>query len=355
MSNGLPSGREIPLKFGLQLGYWDATARVREDREVVTELEKLGGFDSVWVAESYGSDVFSRLGWMAAFTERIRLGSNILPIWGRAPTTSAQGAMTLDHLSNGRVVLALGVSGPPAAEGWWGQQFDKPVSRTREYVAIMRQVLAREGPVASPGPLYPLPLREGPGRPLKIITHPLRRDLPILIGAYGPKNVALAAEVGDGWSPGMYSPRLDSTWREMLDAGFKKSTVARSVEFEVIPVVHTVIDDDLERAADTLRPMLQLHIGQMAAVGMTFTYEAFVRMGHGDAATKVVELSKEGKHREATAAIPTRMIEEVCLIGSKERIADRIAEFRESITTTLIFRPPSGHALTVIRALADVL
>jgi F420-dependent oxidoreductase-like protein len=349
------SKKHVPLKFGLQLGYWPAAATVDEDREVVTALEKLGGFDSVWLAESYGSELFSRLGWMAGFTKRLRLGSNILPIWGRTPTTTAQGAMTLDHLSNGRVVLALGVSGPPVTEGWWGQSFDKPVSRTREYIAIMRQVLARNGPVVSPGPLYPLPLREGPGRPLKVITHPLRTDLPILVGAYGPKNVALAAEIGDGWSPGMYSPRLDPIWKEMLDVGFKRSTVARSAQFEVTPVVHTVIDDDVEKAADALRPMLQLHIGQMAAVGMTFTYEAFVRMGYGDAVSKVLELSKDGRHKDAAAAIPTKMIEEVCFIGPKERIADRIPEFRESITTTLIFRPRAGHTLAVIRALVDLL
>jgi alkanesulfonate monooxygenase SsuD/methylene tetrahydromethanopterin reductase-like flavin-dependent oxidoreductase (luciferase family) len=164
MSNDM-SHRRAPLKYGLQLGYWHAAATVSEDRAVVAELERLGCFDSVWVAESYGSDVFSRLGWMASFTERLRLGSNILPIWGRTPTTTAQGAMTLDHLSNGRVVLALGVAGPPVTEGWWGQPFDKPLARTREYIDVMRQVLQRNGPVSSPGPLYPLPLREGLGRP----------------------------------------------------------------------------------------------------------------------------------------------------------------------------------------------
>ena len=197
-----------PLKLGLQLGYWQAQPP-EDPVGLAQEAERLG-YDSVWTAEAWGSDAFTPLAWIGAHTSKIRLGTSVVQLSARTPTATAMAALTLDHLSHGRLTLGLGVSGPQVVEGWYGQPFSKPLARTREYVDIIRQVLRREAPVRSDGPHYPLPYTGegswGLGKPLRSITHPLRADIPIFLGAEGPKNVALAAEIADGWLPLYYSP-----------------------------------------------------------------------------------------------------------------------------------------------------
>ena len=231
------------MKLGLQLGYWgagpppDAVAQV-------AEAERLG-YDSLWTAEAYGSDALTPLAWWGARTERLRLGTALCQLSARTPTAAAMAAITMDHLSGGRFVLGLGVSGPQVVEGWYGQPFPKPLARTREYVSVVRKVLARDAPVTNDGPHYPLPYPGGTGlgKPLKSIVHPLREDIPVILGAEGPKNVALAAEIADGWLPLFFSPAHMGELAAALAEGFARPGARRSAEdFEVLafcPVIVT--------------------------------------------------------------------------------------------------------------------
>jgi F420-dependent oxidoreductase-like protein len=250
----------------------------------------------------------------------------------------AMAAMTLDHLSGGRVVLGLGVSGPQVVEGWYGQPFPQPLARTREYVGIVRKVLAREAPVTSAGPHYPLPYPGGTGlgKPLKPIVHPLRSDLPIILGAEGHKNVALAAEIADGWLPIFYAPAHDQPYREALAEGFARRIARPQSEFEVISTATVVVKDDIEAAADVLRPSLALYIGGMGAREMNFHFQVFARMGFEAEATKIQDLYLDGRKDEATAAVPTSLVEATALIGPKEKIRDDLEKWRQSLVTTLL-------------------
>src|SRR5271155_5175512 len=264
------------LKLGLQLGYWGSGPPVNAP-EQVAEAERLG-FDSVWTAESYGSDALTPLAWWGSRTERVRLGTSLCQLSARTPTAMAMAALTLDHLSGGRFVLGLGASGPQVVEGWYGQSFEKPLARTVEYVDIVRQVTAREAPVPSAGPACPLPYPGGTGlgKPLKPIVHPLRKQIPIILGAEGPKNVALAAEIADGWFPIFFSPHHMGEFKEALDEGVAPPTARRSAEeFEVLAFAPTVIHDDIDAAADGFRPMLALYIGGMGAKEMNFHFDVF--------------------------------------------------------------------------------
>ena len=217
------------MKLGLQLGYWSAQPPTNH-AELVAVAEE-AGFDTVFTAEAWGSDAFTPLAWWGRETSRMRLGTSVVQLSARTPTACAMASLTLDHLSGGRHILGLGVSGPQVVEGWYGQKFPKPLARTREYIDIIRQVWAREAPVTSAGPHYPLPLSgegtTGLGKPLKPIVHPLRADIPIMLGAEGPKNVALAAEICDGWLPIFYSPRLAPMYNEWLDEGFARPGARR--------------------------------------------------------------------------------------------------------------------------------
>src|ERR1700733_10971591 len=212
------------LRLGLTIGYW-AGGPPPGAAESIIEAERLG-FDSVWTAEAYGSDALMPLAWWGAATERIKLGTSIVQISARTPAATAMAAMTLDHLSGGRLILGLGVSGPQVVEGWYGQPFAKPLARTREYVSIVRDVLARKEPVTNDGPNYPLPYPGGTGlgKPLKSIVHPLRSEIPIILGAEGPKNVALAAEIADGWFPIFFSPHHMGEFTSAIDEGFARPT-----------------------------------------------------------------------------------------------------------------------------------
>src|SRR5579862_5262185 len=261
------------LKLGLNMGYWGGGPPPGA-LESIQEAERLG-FESIWTAEAYGSDALVPLAWWGASTERIKLGTAIVQISARTPAATAMAALTLDHLSGGRHILGLGVSGPQVVEGWYGQPFGQPLGRTREYVDIIRQVLARQGPVTNDGPHYPLPYRGpgslGLGKPLRPIVHPLRSDVPILIGAEGPKNIALTAEIADGWLPIYYAPRVGDTYKSWLAEGFARPGARRTADtFEIATNCQVVVTDDAEVALTAMKPMLGFYIGGMGAKDMNF-------------------------------------------------------------------------------------
>jgi F420-dependent oxidoreductase-like protein len=319
------------LKLGLTLGYWGAQPP-EGFLEKAIEAEGLG-FDSVWTAESWGNDVFTPLTWIAAHTSKIRLGSGIAQLSARTPTAAAMSALSIDHLSQGRMILGLGVSGPQVVEGWYGQPFAKPLSRTREYIDIIRQVMKREGPVSNDGPHYPMPYQGegswGMGKPLKPMVHPLRADMPIFLGAEGPKNVALAAELCDGWLPLYYSP-----YRPEVYSGSLKG--AKS-DFEVTSLVHVNITDNVEEGLMAMKAMLGFYIGGMGSKKRNFHKELMARMGYEQEADRIQDLFLEGKREEAIAAVPSEFADEISLVGPVDRIKDRLQAWRDSPVTTISF------------------
>jgi F420-dependent oxidoreductase-like protein len=325
------------LKLGLNVGYWS-----REPPpgalESAQEAERLG-FDSIWTAEAYGSDALLPLAWWGSHTERIRLGTAIVQISARTPAATAMAAMTLDHLSGGRLILGLGVSGPQVVEGWYGQPFAKPLARMREYIGILRQIWARQGPVTNEGPHYPLPLPDGTGlgKPLKSSIHPLREDIPIYLAAEGPKNIAMAAELCDGWLALFYSPHHDDIYADALAEGFGRPGARRSAEdFEVAATVPLIVTDDADSALDAVRPMYALYFGGMGAKSANFHANVPIRMGYEAEVRQIQDLYLEGKKQEAAAAIPRRLIEELTLIGPADKIRHDLEAWRESSVTTLL-------------------
>ncbi|PXY22364.1 LLM class F420-dependent oxidoreductase [Prauserella muralis] len=338
------------MKLGYHIGYW-SSGPPEGALEAIVEAERLG-FESVWTAEGYGSDALTPLAWWGAATSRVTLGTNIVQMSARTPTATAMAAMTLDHLSGGRFVLGLGASGPQVVEGWYGQPYPKPLARTREYVDIVRKVVAREAPVTHDGQQYQLPLRGGTGlgKPLKSTVHPLRPHIPIYLAAEGPKNVALSAEICDGWLPLFFSPKTDDFYRAALEEGFARRA-ARPETFEVAASVPVIVHDDVEQAADLIKPSLALYIGGMGAKTVNFHHDVFARMGYADVADKVQDLYLAGRKKEATAAIPTRLVEDTALVGPPEKIRDELARWEESVVTTMLVR---GDTAT-LRRVADVL
>jgi F420-dependent oxidoreductase-like protein len=333
------------LKLGVQLGYWQRDPHANTVA-IAQEAERLG-YDSVWTAEAWGSDAFTPLAWIGAHTSRIRLGTAIVQISARTPASTAMHALTLDHLSGGRMILGLGVSGPQVVEGWYGQPFAKPIARTREYVDIIRQVLRREKPVASAGPHYPLPYRGegawGMGKPLRSITHPLRADLPIFLGAEGPKNVALAAEIADGWLPLYYSPFRTEVYAESL------GTLRPG--FEIAVTISVNVTEDLAAAYAPLKASLGFYIGGMGARDRNFHKELMGRMGFAAEAQQIQDLFFAGKRAEAIAAVPDAFCDEISLVGPRERIRERLAAWRETPVTTLLV---PGTNVETLRAIAEL-
>jgi F420-dependent oxidoreductase-like protein len=307
-------------------------------QETIQEAERLG-FDSVWAAEAYGSDCLTPLAWWGSHTERIRLGSAIVQMSARQPAATAMAAMTLDHLSGGRFILGLGVSGPQVVEGWYGMPFEKPLARTREYIGILRDIWARRGPVTSDGPHYPLPYPDGTGlgKPLKSSIHPLREDIPIFLGAEGPKNIALCAELCDGWLAMLFSPEHEYIYRDALSEGFARPGARRGFDdFEVVATVPLIVSDDIDAAADALRPFYALYLGGMGAKGKNFHANVAIRMGYADAVTEIQDLYLDGKKDDAAAKVPREFIEQVSLIGSKDKIRADLDRWRETMVTTLL-------------------
>src|SRR3954449_10782136 len=287
------------MKLGVHIGYWGMGLTRDDQLEIVREAERLG-YDSVWTAEAYGSDAATILGWIAGLTEKIKIGSAIFPIPGRAPAMTAMTAATLDQISDGRMLLGIGSSGPQVSEGWHGVRFAHQLARTREYVAIVRQALERQK-LEFHGEHFELPLPDGPGKALKLTIAPVQERIPIYLAAIGPKNTALAGEIADGWIPTLVSPEHLPELRESLEEGAARA--GRSLdEFDIAPTVNVFITDDIEAARDAVRPYIALYVGGMGSRDKNF-YNALVqRYGFEDAAREVQDLYLEGKRDEAMAA-----------------------------------------------------
>ena len=329
------------MQIGISLGYWRHGPR-EELYQLVAEAERLG-YESIWTAEAYGSDALTPLAWLGSRTSRLQLGTAVMQMPARTPTATAMAAMTMDQFSGGRFILGLGVSGPQVAEGWYGQPFARPLARTREYVGIVRATIAREREVEAPGPCYPLPLPGGTGlgKPLKSILHPLRTDLPLYLGAEGPRNMALAAEIADGLLTGNYPHRHDGMVRKALAEGFARPGARRGpADFQVAAPVAVVIDDDVEQAAESLRPGLALTIGGMGARAQNFHANVFARAGWEAEVAAIQDHYAAGRYKDAAAAVTLPMIEEIALIGSKAKVRDELTRWSESAVTSLLLRRP---------------
>ncbi|WP_149183382.1 LLM class F420-dependent oxidoreductase [Streptomyces sp. TRM49041] len=334
------------MRLGVALGYW-GRAPDPGHLELVREAERLG-YGSVWTAESWGSDAFTPLAWIAAHTTRIRLGTAVAQMAARAPTATAMHALTLDHLSGGRMALGLGLSGPQVVEGWYGRPFPRsPLAATREYVDVVRQVLRREGPVAVDGRFhrhpYAGPDATGLGKALKSITHPLRADLPVLLGAEGPKNVAQTVRIADGWLPLYWSPFRAGTYAEAL-AGARPG-------FVVAPLVRARVCDDVAEGLLPVKAMLGFYIGGMGHATRNFHAELMGRMGYEEAARHVQELFLAGRRRDAVLAVPDAFADEISLVGPRERIAERLEAWRATPVTDLLVTAPDPHTLRVLAEL----
>ena len=341
------------MKLGLGMGYWSAGPPAGM-LDTVLEAERLG-FDSMWTAEAYGSDALTPLAWFGAHTSRLKLGTGICQMPARTPTALGMAAMTLDHLCEGRLLLGVGASGPQVVEGWYGQPYPKPLARSREYIDIVRQTVARAEPVSYAGDHYTLPYAGGTGlgKALKATIHPRRTEIPIYLGAEGPKNISLAAEIADGWVAMLYSPKDDAWYRERLAEGFAKRSPERSPagDFEVVNLTPVVVNPDVEAAADMVRPYLALYAGGMGARGANFHFEAIARAGFEAEAVKIQELYLAGNKKDAIAAVPTALVEAMALVGPPEKIRDDLAAWEAGVVTTLLVSGPP----VLLRALAELL
>jgi F420-dependent oxidoreductase-like protein len=335
------------MKLGLQLGYWTAQPRPARELVAAATLAEDIGFDSIWTGESWSSDAFSPLAAVAAATSNVKLCTGIAQISARTPTAMAMHAMTLDGLSEGRACLGIGVSGPQVVEGWYGRPFSKPLARTREYIQIVRDAIARAEPVSNDGEHYPLPYRGegalGLGKPLKMITHPLRSEIPIFLGAEGPKNVALAAEIADGWVPLYYSPYRADVYEANLDAV--------KPGFEIAVNVFVNVNADVSEALWPVKATLGFYIGGMGAKTKNFHTELMARMGFEEEAHRIQDLFLEGKRDEAILAVPDAFADEISLVGPKERIAERLDAWRATPVTTMLI---GGSDEPTMRLLADL-
>ena len=345
------------MRLGLHVGYWGLGLSAAQQLDIVREAES-AGFDSVWAAEAYGSDTATVLAWLAANTERIRIGSAILQMPARTPAMTAMTAATLDHISNGRMILGIGSSGPQVAEGWHGQPFARQLRRTREYVEIVRKALARER-LEYEGEIYTLPLPDGPGKALKMTIGSVQERIPIYIAAIGPKNTQLTGEIADGWLPTFFSPEHVAEFRTLLEEGAARAGNGKTIDasFDIAPNVNVSMDEDIERARDAVRPLVALYVGGMGSKDKNF-YNALVRRyGFEAAADEVQDLYLAGKKDEAAAALPDDLIDQTSLVGGKERIAERLAVYREAgvgslICTPMAFDPEARKQM--IRDLAEM-
>jgi F420-dependent oxidoreductase-like protein len=341
------------MRLGLNTSY--SGSRIELDLPLIEEADRLG-YDSVWSAEAYGSDAVTPAAWMAARTSRIHVGTAIMQIAARTPTLAATTALTLDQLSGGRFRLGLGVSGPQVVEGWHGVAFGKPLQRTREYVEIVRAVWRREKPLEFSGEYYQIPYRgpqaTGLGKPLKSIIH-ARADIPLYLAAIGPRNVALAAEIADGWLPIFFSPEWMSVFRDSLESGFRAAGGGKSLAaFDVAPTVAVVMGDDVDRCRAAVKPRLALYVGGMGARGRNFYNDLVCRYGYEEAAGRIQNLYLAGKKEEAAAVVPDALVDEVALCGPRERIRERLAGWKDSGVSTIICGIGDPTALRAMAELA---
>jgi F420-dependent oxidoreductase-like protein len=324
------------VKLGVHIGYWGLGPSSEDQLRIAQEAERLG-YDSVWAAEAYGSDTATVLGWLAGQTTKIRLGSGIFQMPARSAAMTAMTAATIDQLSNGRMLLGIGSSGPQVAEGWHGQRFAKQLQRTREYVAVIRMALARER-VEFHGDTLELPLPDGPGKALKLTISPVQEQIPIYLAAIGPKNTALAGEIADGWIPTLFSPEHVAQLRPLLEEGAERA--GRDLEnFDIAPTVNVFVTEDLEKARDAMRPFIALYVGGMGSREQNFYNQLVSRYGFQAEAQRIQDLYLEGKREEAMAAIPDSLIDTVSLCGPAERVRERLAVYREAGVGTLGVTP----------------
>lgn len=324
------------MKLGVHLGYWGLGITGEQQLEMAREAEKLG-FDSAWTAEAYGSDAATVLAWIAGSTEKIKLGSAIFQMPARTPAMTAMTAATLDNISEGRFILGLGMSGPQVVEGWHGQPFRKQLKTTREYVEIMRKALDRER-LEYDGEIYKLPLPGGRGKALKLIIEPVQDRIPIYIAANGPKNVALTAEIADGWLPTIFAPEKFDIFKPSLEEGAERG--GRSLDdLAIVPSTQVCIGEDIDMCRNFMRPFLALYIGGMGSREKNFYKELVTRYGFGDEAQRVQELYLDHKQAEAMAEIPAELIDMTTLCGPPERIKERLEAYDEVGTDTIIVTP----------------
>ena len=351
----------MALKLGLNLGYWGIGPQGDEAVGYVQTAER-AGYDSVWAAESYGSDAVSVLAYLAGKTETIQLGAAILQVPARQPAAAAMAGVTVDALSGGRFIFGFGPSGPQVSEGWYGVPYEKPWGRTREYVEIVKQIVAREGRLEYEGKHFKLPLKEGEGvtgqgKALKLNFHPVRSEIPIFLGAIGRKSVELAAEIADGWIPIFFSvDEWESAWGEHIEAGLAKGGRARE-EFEVSPSVQVAIDGDLETARNVVKAGLLLYLGGMGSKKTNFYVDLTHRFGFGEAADEVQSLYLDGKREEAYKAIPDELVDATSIIGSEDEVAERVRRFADAGVDRMIVSPVHGapeERLHTLERLADM-
>ena len=329
------------LRLGLSVGYWSAPG---DATATVVTAERLG-YDSVWTAETWGSDALTPLAWYGARTSRIKLGTAVMQIGARTPAATAMAAVTLDHLSGGRLILGLGVSGPQVVEGWYGVPFTPPLARTREYVDLLRVMWRRQRPARGTGHYYPLPYRPGTGlgKPLMLNIAPLRDDIPVYLGAEGPRNVALAAGIADGWLPLFTDP-------QKIGQIYGDALAGAPPGFDIAALVNVIVTDDLPAALQAAKRILGFYIGGMGARNRNFHLDVISRMGYQEAAERVQELFLEGRRDEAIDAVPDELADAMCLLGPLGRIRERLDLWRHSpVTTLLVAGLDSEPSLRAIR------
>jgi F420-dependent oxidoreductase-like protein len=342
------------MRLGLNLGYWGA-GNDKDNLVLAQEADRLG-YAVVWAAEAYGSDSPTVLAWVAAQTQRVDVGSAVMQIPGRTPACTAMTAATLDTLSGGRFRLGLGVSGPQVSEGWHGVRFDKPLGRTREYVAIVRKALARER-LTFAGEHWTLPLPGGPGKALTLTVHPAREAIPVYLASIGPKNLQLTGEIADGWLAIFFSPDHAGASLEHIRAG--RALAGHDLAgFDVVPTVPVVFGDDLEDCAAPVRAYSALYIGGMGSKEQNFYNQLARRMGFEQAADEVQAAYLDRRHRDAAAAVPFEFIDATSLVGPPERVRDRLAALAEAGATTLsvaTYAATLDERLATLRTMAEVL
>ena len=347
----------MALKLGLYLGYWGIGPEGEEALDLVRTAED-AGFESVWAAESYGSDVVSVLAWLAGQTEKINLGGAIMQVPARPPAAAAMAGATIDKLSKGRFLFGFGPSGPQVSEGWYGVPYSKPWGRTREYVEVVREIIARQGPLDHQGEHYQLPLPDGQGKALKLNFHPERNYIPVFLGAIGRKSVEISAEIADGWIPIFFSPeKFEEAWGEHIEIGLEKGNRNRE-DFEVSPSVQVAIDGDLDAARNVVRMGLVLYFGGMGSRKTNFYVDLAHRFGFGEVADEVQELFQAGDKEKAFQAVPDEVVDAVSLIGPEDEVAERLAAFTAKGVDRLIATPIAtdheGRTHTVERLAAIV-
>ena len=344
------------MKLGVHIGYWGLGLTSADQLAIVQEAERLG-YDSVWAAEAYGSDTATILAWLAGQTSTIRLASGIFQMPGRSAAMTAMTAATIDQLSEGRMILGIGSSGPQVSEGWHGVRFAKQLARTRDYVAVLRMALARER-VEYQGETLELPLPDGPGKALKLTIGTVQDRIPILIAAIGPKNTQLAGEIADGVIPTLFSPEHVSVMRDELQVGVERAGGGKTLDdVEIAPSVQVYVGDDAEAARDLMRPFIALYVGGMGSRKQNFYNQLVQRYGFEDAAKEVQDLYLDGKKDEAAAALPAELIDAVSLCGTPDQVRDRLAAFRDAGVGTLGVTPMAWtkeDRITQLRRVAEL-